>query len=158
MSPELALRRATESDMPMLIDGNAAIARETEALELDESRLHEGIRAVLMDPARGFYMVAETADGGEPRIAGQLMITYEWSDWRNAFFWWIQSVYVWPAWRRQGVYRALHAQAERMARESGACGLRLYVERTNATAQATYRALGMRRSHYDLFETDFGAA
>lgn len=129
------------------------MARETEGLSLDRVRLARGIEALLGDPAKGSYLVAEA--GG--RIVGQLMVTLEWSDWRNGWFWWIQSVRVEPSWRRRGVYRALHSECERLARQEGACGLRLYVDRSNGGAQATYAALGMSRSHYDLYETDFAS-
>ncbi len=160
MSSTFTLRRATPADEQAIVAANAAMAAETEGMTLDRDRLALGVRALLADPARGFYLIAETegaapADAPFGRVAAQLMITPEWSDWRNAFFWWIQSVHVWPPFRRQGAYRALHRHAERLAREEGACGLRLYVERTNAAAQATYLALGMGLSHYDLFETDF---
>lgn len=143
------IREATPGDLATLADFNQAMARETEARELDRATLEAGIASLLADSTKGFYLVAEA--GGE--IVGQLMVTYEWSDWRNASFWWIQSVHVAQAHRRTGVYTALHREVERRARAAGACGLRLYVERDNARAQATYRHLGMVRSRYDLFET-----
>ena len=150
MSPPFALRAAVPEDAEALVAANAAMASETEGLELDRARLARGVEALLGDPGRGSYLVAE-ADG---RIVGQLMVTREWSDWRNGWFWWIQSVHVDPAWRRRGVYRALHRECELRARAAGACGLRLYVDRANQGAQATYASLGMARSHYDLFETE----
>ena len=100
----------------------------------------------------GFYLIAEV----EGRPAGQLLITTEWSDWRNGYFWWIQSVYVDVEYRRQGVYRALDSHVHSEARRRGdVCGLRLYVERNNQVAQQVYSSLDMHRSHYDLFEIDF---
>ncbi len=85
-----------------------------------------------------------------------MMITYEWSDWRNGTFWWIQSVYVDPAWRRRGVYRAMHTAIRKEARAThGVCGLRLYVERANRIAQRAYRQVGMRAAYYHVFEDDF---
>lgn len=154
MQADFSLRRAVPGDAGVLVANNLAMAHETEGLALDPGRLRLGVEALLADPARGFYLIAE--HGGS--VAGQLMVTTEWSDWRNAWFWWIQSVYVGPPWRRRGAYRALHRECERLAREAGACGLRLYVERENAGAQATYLALGMTRSHYDLFEQDLAKA
>lgn len=145
----LALRPATLADLATLADWNQAMARETEARELPRATLEAGIAALLRDPTKGFYLVAER----EGLVVGQLMITYEWSDWRNATFWWIQSVHVAVEHRRTGVYTALHREIERRAREAGACGLRLYVERDNARAQATYEHLGMSRSRYELYET-----
>lgn len=151
MDPTIRVREASAADEAVLVEHNSEMARETEGIALDRDRLRQGVSALLADPSKGWYLVAEA----EGRVVGQLMITREWSDWRNGWFWWIQSVRVEPAWRRRGVYRALHRECERRAREAGACGLRLYVERSNGGAQSTYLALGMTRSHYDLFETVF---
>ncbi|MEZ5363248.1 MAG: GNAT family N-acetyltransferase [Bryobacterales bacterium] len=131
---------------------NAAMALETEHLELDGERLRAGVAAVVADPAKGFYLVAEE----EGTVVGQLLITYEWSDWRNGVFWWVQSVYVRPESRGRGVYSTLYEDAVRRAREAGdVCGLRLYVERENRRAQRTYQKLGMRPTVYEMYETDF---
>jgi ribosomal protein S18 acetylase RimI-like enzyme len=101
------------------------------------------------DPSKGLYYIAESTG----KIAGQLMITYEWSDWRNATFWWIQSVYVHPEYRNHGVFRALYRFIETIARTHGdVCGVRLYVEKENDRAQKTYEALGMKHSHYEMME------
>ncbi len=128
------------------------MALETERLELDAERLRAGTQAVVDDPAKGFYLVAE--DGGQ--VAGQLLITFEWSDWRNAVFWWIQSVYVRPESRGRGVYKALYAAAlERAAAAGNVCGLRLYVEKENERAKAAYLKAGMQQTVYDMFEVDF---
>ena len=145
----LQLREATPADLATLAGFACAMARETEARVLDRATVERGIAAVLDDPSRGRYLVAER--GGE--AVGTLMLTYEWSDWRAATWWWIQSVYVSPAARRQGVFRALYRHVEQAAAaDPGVCGLRLYVERDNRDAQSTYAALGMRESHYRLFE------
>ena len=146
---DLDIRSATAADVPDLVRWNAAMARETEAKSLDHDVLTAGVVAVLAEPRRGFYLVAERAGVA----VGGLMVTFEWSDWRNGDFWWIQSVYVVPAARRRGVFRALHAAVEERAREAGAVGLRLYVETENARAQATYEGLGMERCHYFMYET-----
>lgn len=140
-------------DLDALVAGSLAMARETEGLDLDADRLRAGTDAVLQDPAKGFYLVARDDDG---TVVGQLMITFEWSDWRCRWFWWIQSVHVVPAWRGRGVYRALHGEVERRAREQGdVAGLRLYVAGTNGRAQAVYRAVGLERADYEMFEADW---
>lgn len=145
------IRTATSSDAPSLCAWNAAMARETEHKTLDVERLRAGVDGVFANSARGFYLVAERH--GE--AVGSAMVTYEWSDWRGGDFWWIQSVYVVPAARRHGTFRALYADIDRRARAAGAIGLRLYVDVDNAPAQATYAALGMQRCHYLLFESGF---
>jgi GNAT superfamily N-acetyltransferase len=145
------IRPATPEDASCLRAWNAAMARETEHKVLDAARLRAGVDGVLAHAARGFYLIAER-DG---EAVGSAMVTYEWSDWRNGNFWWIQSVYVLPPARRQGVFRALHAAIAERARAGGAIGLRLYVDLDNASAQATYAALGMQRCHYALYESEF---
>ena len=142
------IRPATREDIPALAAWNAAMAWETEAKRLDPAVLARGVAGVLDEPRRGFYLVAER-DGA---AAGGLLVTYEWSDWRNGDFWWIQSVYVEPAARRGGVFRALHAAVVERARRAGAVGVRLYVETENRRAQATYEGLGMARCHYFMYE------
>jgi ribosomal protein S18 acetylase RimI-like enzyme len=148
----MPIRPALPADVEILAAYNAAMARETEHLELDLERLRRGVAAVVADASKGFYLVAEE-DGA---VAGQLLITYEWSDWRNGVFWWVQSVYVRPESRGRGIYSTLYQDAVRRAREAGnVCGLRLYVERENRRAQAAYRKLGMRPTVYEMYETDF---
>ena len=128
------------------------MALETEGLSLDEARVRAGVGAVLANDSLGFYLVAEI--DGNP--AGQLMITYEWSDWRNGLWWWIQSVYVRPEHRRKGVYTALHRHvAEAAQAAGGVCGIRLYVERDNTTAQQVYESLDMYRTRYQMYEVEF---
>jgi GNAT superfamily N-acetyltransferase len=125
------------------------LARESEGKQLDAATT---ARAVLEDPSKGFYLVAER--GGV--AVGQLMITFEWSDWRNATFWWIQSVYVDPSARRTGVFRALYDSILSRAKSRGdVCAIRLYVESANNTAYEAYEALGMRRAPYEIYEIDF---
>lgn len=145
----LSIRRGRPEDAVVLAGFNRAMASETEGLELLPEVITAGVAAILADPGRGFYLVAESA--GE--IAGALMVTSEWSDWRNGFFWWIQSVYVRPEHRRRCVYRSLHEHLRQLANsDPGVCGLRLYVERENKRAQATYSRLGMQETHYLLYE------
>ncbi|WP_338093170.1 GNAT family N-acetyltransferase [Metallibacterium scheffleri] len=148
---QLLIRDATSGDHAFLVDCAAAMALETEHKQLDPARLAHGVRTLLAQPARGFYLIAERAG----TRAGTLMVTYEWSDWRGGDFCWIQSVYVLPEARRGGVYRALHAATQARARNAGAVGLRLYVEQDNTHAQRTYAALGMQRTTYAMFEQEF---
>ena len=150
--PDISIRPATPADAEFLVRGNASMALETEHLSLDLDRLRDGVHALFEDTARGLYYIAEI-DG---RRVGQMMITYEWSDWRNGVFWWIQSVWVEPAFRGQGVFKALYGHVEEKARQdNGVCGLRLYVEHENTRAQATYERCGMKRTVYRMFEVDF---
>jgi GNAT superfamily N-acetyltransferase len=146
----ITARKAVLSDLDVLVRFNLAMAAETEGKLLSAGLLTAGVRSVLDDPSKGFYVIAE---GGERRV-GSLLVTPEWSDWRNAFFWWIQSVYVEPASRKRGVYTRLHRFVEDAARETGGvCGLRLYVDAGNAAARSVYEKLGMKRSRYDFFES-----
>ena len=145
------IRPASLEDLEALVAGNGALALESEDVRLDENTLREGIRALLESRAPGRYWVAEL-DG---RIVGQLLITFEWSDWRNRMVWWVQSVYVQPEARGRGVLRALYERARREALAAGAGGLRLYVDTSNARAMAAYAALGMNGDHYRVFEDMF---
>jgi len=152
----LLVRPAMPEDVAALVRFSAAMALETEGRRLDEARLRQGTQAVLDSPARGFYTVAELADRSPRLVVGQLLVTFEWSDWRNATFWWIQSVYVDSPWRRQGVYRTMHESILAQARRQGdVCGIRLYVEGANAVAKAVYEKVGLDDSSYHVFETDF---
>lgn len=151
MSSELSLRRAETRDADVIAEFNLAMALETEGKRLNPETVHAGVLAVLNDARRGFYRVAEHA--GE--VVGGLMVTFEWSDWRNAEFWWIQSVYVRPGARRSGVFSALYRDIEHLARSSGACGLRLYVENDNHSAMQTYAHLGMNDANYRVMEHVF---
>ena len=144
---ELNLRPATPADHAVIVRFNRALALETKAKRLDPDTLARGVAAVLADPAKGFYTVAEVAGAA----VGQVLITAEYSDWRAGWFWWLQSVYVEPGSRRQGVFRALHLHVVELAHAAGdVIGLRLYVERDNANAQATYARLGFAPEGYDL--------
>jgi len=152
----LNVRLAKPEDAAMIASFSAAMALETEGRRLDLNRLHDGTSALLESPDRGFFMVAEVEQGGERRLLGQLMITYEWSEWRNGAFWWIQSVYVDPAWRRKGVYRRLYDTVVAIGKaDKMMCGIRLYVARNNRAAQTVYRRVGLAPSMYDVYEDDF---
>jgi GNAT superfamily N-acetyltransferase len=144
----LAIRRATPADAPTVIEFNRLLAEESEGKILDTAVLTPGVDAALADPHKCIYFVAEE-DG---RILGQTMITYEWSDWRNGWIWWIQSVYVRPEARQRGVFRALYAHIRQAAQGEGCVGIRLYVEDNNQRAHETYYRLGMKRAGYFVLE------
>lgn len=146
---DLTIRIASLEDAALLAEWAQAMAWETEHKTLDPDTVIEGVQRGLHDPERARYFVAEQ-DG---RAVGTLMLTAEWSDWRCADWWWIQSVYVLPTHRRHGVFRALYRHVEALAISTdGVCGLRLYVERDNAAAQATYQRMGMVDAGYRMYE------
>lgn len=142
------VRPARLEDCDTIADFNARMAEETEGLTLDRATLAAGVRAVFEKATGARYVVAEI----NGRLVGQLMITEEWSDWRNGSIWWIQSVYVPAEFRGKGIFKSLYAHIARMAREGGAVGLRLYVEQENVAAQKTYERLGMSMTHYYVME------
>jgi GNAT superfamily N-acetyltransferase len=150
------VRQAMSIDNGTLIEFNVKLALETENLSLDPSIVSQGVRNLLDDPSKGRYFIACEATSGdsttEPSIpVGQLAITYEWSDWRNAQVFWIQSVYVRPEHRKRGCFKALFRHVCDVARAEGACGVRLYADVANTAAQQCYERLGMV-SHYKVFE------
>ncbi|MDP6313167.1 MAG: GNAT family N-acetyltransferase [Arenicellales bacterium] len=148
----ITVRPATPADADTLTQFNIAMAHETEEITLDPATVRSGVDQVLRNTAHGFYLVAEHA--GE--VVGSLLVTFEWSDWRNGTLWWIQSVYVASAWRRNGVLRRLYQVVHAEATETPeVCGLRLYVEKDNHVAMATYRHLGMSQTNYLVYETEF---
>ena len=144
------IRKAQLSDLARLVEHNQMMAQETEDRTLDHDTLKAGLQAVLHDPNKGFYLVAE--DNGA--VIANLMITFEWSDWRNGQMWWFQSVFVRPEARGQGVFARMYAHVLDMAKAEGVKELRLYVEKTNVRAQEVYRRLGMEASHYDMWEVE----
>ena len=149
-NPAFLIRIGRPADAEAIADANVRMALETEDLHLDPQTVLAGVRVALDDHSRATYLVADA--GGA--IAGQLMITHEWSDWRNGDIWWIQSVYVFPEFRRQGVFRALYDRVRDLARKE-AVGLRLYVENSNSAAQGTYASLGMHMTGYSVMEEMF---
>ena len=154
VSEDIVIRQARREDADILIRFSAAIAWETERRELDRERLRQGTLAVFDRADRGIFYVAEHRPSRG--VVGQCLITYEWSDWRNAQFWWIQSVYVDPQWRRRGVYRRLHEAIKQKAQSTpGVCGIRLYVEHSNSIAQSVYEAMDLHRAKYQIWEVDF---
>ena len=150
------IHEANLADATIIADFNVRMALETEHRQLDIERVRQGVKALLSDPAKGAYYVAEVEADGKLTIVGQLLITYEWSDWRNGNFWWIQSVYIVEKFRGRGIFRALFNHVDALAKaRSDVCGLRLYVDADNVSARKTYERLGMKRTNYELFETDF---
>jgi|SRR5688572_23744420 len=145
------IRLASELDIDALVEFNLAMALETEGKELNAATLKPGVQAVFADKNKGFYVVAEQSS----LIVGGLLVTSEWSDWRNKWFWWIQSVYITPDYRGQSLYRRLYDYVKGLASERGdVSGFRLYVEHDNEHAQRVYEKVGMTRSHYVLYEEE----
>jgi len=149
MNSGLKTRLALPEDTSAIVEFNKAMAWETEKKILDETVLTAGVQTVIDGKAEAFYLVAVDSNN---EVLGSLMITREWSDWRNAFIWWIQSVYVLPQHRKQGVFKMLFNRINELAKEKNCCGLRLYVEEKNQTAQNTYSSLGMKKSYYLIYE------
>ena len=151
---EINIRPATAEDLEIIVDFSARLAAESEGIELERELLAAGVRSALEDSSKARYFIAEVAgEGGALEIAGQLMITYEWSDWRNGMFIWIQSVYVRAEHRRKGVFKARYKQVTTLASSPGYCGVRLYVHDGNSSARETYLRLGMVEPHYTVLET-----
>jgi GNAT superfamily N-acetyltransferase len=149
---KIGIRRANSVDTEIITSFNCRMAWETEGRRLDPLILVQGVSMVLQNPSRGFYLLAEI-DGN---VVGQCMITYEWSDWRCGDFWWIQSVYIVPDFRRKGVFKALYSHVLETARVTDfVVGIRLYVEQDNTRAIQTYLNLGLHPAHYSMFEYDF---
>jgi len=144
----IKVRKATTSDAASIIGFQLNMALETEGIRLDPGIVSQGVKAVFSDHSRGQYYIAET--GG--KVVASLLITYEWSDWRNSTVWWFQSVYVVPEYRRQGIFRRMYGHIRQLAEEQDIAGLRLYVETRNTSAQNTYHALGMSSGHYAFYE------
>lgn len=145
---DLFIREARIIDADKIIGFQKKMAKETEDMSLDHEVINQGVYAVFADPARGKYYVAE--DNGE--VIGSLLITNEWSDWRNSFVWWFQSVYIEKSYRRRGIFKMMYNHIKENAIRNGVAGLRLYVEVENTTAQKTYEAMGMSSSHYKMYE------
>jgi ribosomal protein S18 acetylase RimI-like enzyme len=148
MPEDILIRRGEARDVDAIAAFNCAMALETEGKELLPEVIAAGVRGLIGNPGLGFYLIAESSG----RVVASLMITTEWSDWRNGVFWWIQSVYVQPEWRRKGIYSRLYSFVKEAAADKGICGFRLYVEKDNRTAQNTYRSLGMKETDYLMFE------
>ena len=148
----ISIREGTTSDAASISNFQRNMALETESKILDEDTVLKGVEKVLTSSDRGFYVIAEV----DSKVIGSLMVTFEWSDWRNGWFFWIQSVFVDEAYRRQGVYRLMHNEViSRCKASKDCCGIRLYVERDYVNAQKVYNNLGMYDTDYYLFEEEF---
>ena len=145
---DLTITQGKASDIDAIVRFQADMAMESEGTMLDMDRLTLGVSSAINDEQKGIYLVARAND----TPIGSLMLTREWSDWNNQWYWWIQSVYVMPEYRKKGVYKAMYATLKDMAQENGVSQIRLYADRTNLSAQQVYQRLGMRESHYLMFE------
>ncbi len=153
----MIIRTANEGDIEAIARHNILLARETETRELDPLTVHAGVAAMFTEKSKGFYLVAEEpgndkGNKNKEMVIGSLMITFEWSDWRNANMWWIQSVYVLEKYRSTGVFGKLFRRMRDLAASKGVCLLRLYVENENELAQKVYKSLGMRQCRYQMWE------
>ena len=152
------VRPAIRQDLDVLVKFNAALAWETEHRRLDLSKVRSGVESLLRDPQKGWYAVAERTHPTEAdSVVGQLLVTFEWSDWRNGNFWWLQSVYVHPDFRQKGIFKRLHAfvKEEAQRQKERVCGFRLYVDRENHSAHRTYDKLGFQGTTYHMYECEF---
>jgi len=148
----MKVSKAQQSDIKEIIQFNINMAMETENKKLNKETVTKGVQEVFNTPSLGYYIIVKDSSG----ILGCLMITYEWSDWRNGLFWWIQSVYVKKEYRRKGVYKKMYKFIhERAIADKKCTGIRLYVENNNSIAQKVYNNLGMTETYYKLFEVDF---
>lgn len=149
---DFIIRYAKFEDANIIVDFNYNLALETESKILNRDILSSGVINLLKDKTKGFYLVAEINN----QVIAQTMITYEWSDWRNAYFWWIQSVYVLPEYRKHGIFKLLFEHIKNLAlQQDNVCGLRLYVDKDNDTAINVYKKLSMHQSNYIFFELEF---
>lgn len=149
---DVTIRPGRLDDLHAIVDFNHRLARESEGKELDHDTLVKGVEALLRDPRLGRYFVAVDGDTTHGPLVGQMMVTEEWSDWRNGLLWWLQSVFVDPEWRGRGVFRRLLNKVIAHGKETGVIGLRLYVEHHNERALATYRRSGFADSGYLVLE------
>ena len=149
---DLTITQGKASDIDTIVRFQADMAMESEGSMLDMDRLTLGVSSAINDEQKGIYLVARAND----TPIGSLMLTREWSDWNNQWYWWIQSVYVMPEYRKKGVYKAMYTTLKDMAQENGVSQIRLYADRTNLSAQQVYQRLGMRESHYLMFEETIG--
>ncbi len=145
---EVIVREAKPQDALLVTEFVVAMARDSEGAVLDEKVVAAAVRAALQDRARGVYYVAEADEG----LVGQALVTSEWSDWNCCEYWWLQSVYVLPEWRRRGVFAAIYRHIEQAARDAHAAALRLYVRRDNERARLAYERLGMNEADYIVYE------
>lgn len=149
----MEISRGTINDIEEITGFQIAMALESEGTILDGNKVRSGVKAAMEDESKGTYIVART--DGKP--IASLMITREWSDWNNGWYWWIQSVYVMPEYRGQGIFRSMYRKVIEMAKEQSVAQVRLYVDRHNTNAQKVYQKLGMEECHYLMYETSVKA-
>ncbi len=157
---QIQVRPATMADLETVVAFNAALAKETEQRDLDLSTLRAGVKAIFQDSKKGWYAIAEqTIDSGETEVMGQILVTFEWSDWRNANFWWLQSLYVGQKHRQNGVFRRLfeYVQTQAHDNQEDISGFRLYVEQENDQAHQAYAHLGFQETVYRMYEKKLSA-
>ena len=145
---EYVIARGAVCDIDSIVQFQTDMAMESEGCDLDKEKVTKGVTAAMLDDSKGIYWVAKF----EGRTIGSLMLTREWSDWNNEWYWWIQSVYVIPEFRKQGVYKAMYLKVKDAAKENNVSQIRLYVDKTNLSAQKVYKKLGMHESHYLMYE------
>ncbi len=148
---EFVIESAIIDDVSTIAKYQVDMAKESENLDLDYNTVWSGVMSVFEDEEKGSYLVARDNDGN---LIASLLLTREWSDWRSKYYWWIQSVYVVPQWRRHGVYKAMYETVKQLAKEADVHAVRLYVDQENQAGQNTYNALGMQQSHYLFFEEE----
>jgi ribosomal protein S18 acetylase RimI-like enzyme len=144
----MLIRRAIIKDAEKIARNNVLLAKESENTKIDYEKTLEGVKSLIDDETKGFYLVAE--ENGE--IIGQVMITYEWSDWRARQIWWLQSIYVGKNWRRKGIMKAMINEIHQMAANKGVVVLRLYVHEKNVAAIKAYENIGMKKAPYVIYE------
>lgn len=145
----MTIERGSIRDLDAIAQFQVDMALESEGTALDPETVRRGVEACLNDASKGTYFIARHEDGS---VMGSLLVTTEWSDWNNCDYWWIQSVFVRPEFRHQGVFTSLYNEVRSLAKQAGSTCLRLYVDKTNARAQATYKKLGMGECHYLMYE------
>lgn len=145
---DIIITRGQPCDIDKIVQFQIDMAMESEGCLLNREKVTDGVTAAMTDESKGIYWVAQI----EGDTIGSLMLTREWSDWNNEWYWWIQSVYVMPEFRKRGVYRAMYSTLKKVANENHVSQIRLYVDKTNLSAQRVYQRLGMHESHYLMFE------
>lgn len=147
-NPDYTIVRGEVDDIESIVQFQAKMAMESEGTTLDLEKVTKGVTAAMNDESKGIYWVAKV----NGKAIGSLMVTREWSDWNNEWYWWIQSVYVLPDYRKHGVYKAMYSTLKEVAKENKVSQIRLYVDKTNHPAQQVYQRLGMHESHYLMYE------
>ena len=147
-NPDYTIVRGEVDDIESIVQFQAKMAMESEGTTLDLEKVTKGVTAAMNDESKGIYWVAKV----NGKVIGSLMVTREWSDWNNEWYWWIQSVYVLPDYRKHGVYKAMYSTLKEVAKENKVSQIRLYVDKTNHPAQQVYQRLGMHESHYLMYE------